>query len=116
MVKTLEAGPWTFDLMVRVQTDSFLMPIEDATSNGLRNCPRMYLWRGCDCRASVLTPPSSPRLRTSCATTPGIVGRAQTPGKLQPGAEADYWELARLHQAMNQVEHIEPTGEERFPA
>ena len=26
-----------------------------------------------------------------------------------------YWELARLRQAMNQVEHIEPTGEEQFP-
>jgi hypothetical protein len=27
-----------------------------------------------------------------------------------------YWELARLRQAMNQVEHMEPTGEEQFPA
>jgi len=26
-----------------------------------------------------------------------------------------YWELARLRQAMNQVQHIEPTGEEQFP-
>lgn len=31
MVKTLAAGPWEFDFMVQVQTDSFLMPIEDAT-------------------------------------------------------------------------------------
>jgi hypothetical protein len=27
-----------------------------------------------------------------------------------------YWELARLRQAMNQVEHREPTGDEQFPA
>ena len=27
-----------------------------------------------------------------------------------------YWELARLRQAMNQVDHLEPTGEEQFPA
>jgi len=27
-----------------------------------------------------------------------------------------YWELARLRQAMNQVEHVEPTGAEQFPA
>jgi hypothetical protein len=27
-----------------------------------------------------------------------------------------YGELARLRQAMNQVEHVEPTGAEQFPA
>ncbi|HEY5400526.1 MAG TPA: hypothetical protein VIL16_34580 [Trebonia sp.] len=48
MIKTLEAGPWTFDFMAQVQTDP--------------------------------------------------------------------WELARLRQAMNQVDHVEPTGEEQFPA
>jgi hypothetical protein len=26
-----------------------------------------------------------------------------------------YAELARLRQAMNQVQHVEPTGEEQFP-
>jgi len=31
MVRTLAAGQWEFDFMVQVQTDSFLMPIEDAT-------------------------------------------------------------------------------------
>jgi hypothetical protein len=25
-----------------------------------------------------------------------------------------YWELARLRQGMNQVEHVEPTGDETF--
>ena len=31
MVGTVTAAPWTFDFMVQVQTDSHLMPIEDAT-------------------------------------------------------------------------------------
>ena len=26
-----------------------------------------------------------------------------------------YYELAKLRQHMNQVEHVEPTGAERFP-
>jgi hypothetical protein len=27
-----------------------------------------------------------------------------------------YWELGGLRQAMNQVEHVEPAGAERFPS
>src|SRR5215475_6479795 len=31
MIRTLDAGAWSFDFMVQVQADPFLMPIEDAT-------------------------------------------------------------------------------------
>ena len=34
------------------------------------------------------------------------------PGNSNRARKQMYWELARLRQAMNQVEHIEPTGEE----
>ena len=38
------------------------------------------------------------------------------PGNSNRTRKQMYWDLARLRQAMNQVEHIEPTGEEQFPS
>src|SRR6516162_102844 len=90
MIRTLATGSWTFDFMVQVQTDPHLMPIEDAT------------------------------VKWPEGLSPYVpVARLRLPAQRFDSDRARrrmYWELARLRQAMNQVEHVEPTGAEQFPA
>jgi hypothetical protein len=102
---------------VQVQSDSFLMPIADAMLKWPEDQSPYLPWRACGCRPSASPPLSSSRSRTSCATTHGTAG--PNTGRWANSNRAQkqmYWELARRRQAMNHVEHIEPTGEEQFPA
>jgi hypothetical protein len=117
MVKTLARGQWEFDFMVQVQTDSFLMPIEDATVK----------WPE---QLSPYLPVARLRLLAEKFTSDEQLGFADVLrynpwhslpehkplGNSNRARRQMYWELARLRQAMNQVQHIEPTGEEQFPA
>jgi hypothetical protein len=117
MIRTLDAGPWTLDFMVQVQTDPFLMPIEDATVK----------WPE---ELSPYVPVARLRLPAQRFDSAGQLAFADVLrynpwhslpehkplGNSNRARKQMYWELARLRQAMNQVEHLEPTGEEQFPA
>src|SRR5690349_2459592 len=117
MVRTLAAGPWTFDFMVQAQTDPHLMPIEDATVK----------WPE---RLSPYVPVARLRLPPQRFDSDRQLAFADVlrynpwhcPAEHKPLGNSNrarrqmYWELARLRQAMNQVEHKEPTGDEQFPA
>jgi hypothetical protein len=116
MIKTLEAGPWTFDFMVQAQTDPFLMPIEDATVHWPEDL-------------SPYVPVARLRLPAQRFDSAGQLAFADVLrynpwhslpehkplGNSNRARKQMYWELARLRQAMNQVDHVEPTGEEQFP-
>jgi hypothetical protein len=103
--------------MVQVQADPFLMPIEDATVKWpedvspyvpvarLRLLPQRFDSDEQLAFADVLR--YNPWHSLPEHKPLGNSNRAR---------KQMYWELARLRQAMNQVEHIEPTGEEQFPA
>ena len=117
MIRTLVAGERTFDFMVQVQTDPFRMPIENASVK----------WPE---RLSPYIPVARLRLPAQRFDSDQQLAFADVLrfnpwhslaehkplGNSNRARRQMYWELARLRQAMNQVEHVEPTGAERFPA
>ena len=117
MVRTLAVGSWTFDFMVQVQTDPYLMPIEDATVK----------WPE---RLSPYVPVARLRLPAQRFDSDQQLAFADVLrynpwhslaehkplGNSNRARRQMYAELAWLRQAMNQVAHVEPTGDERFPA
>jgi hypothetical protein len=117
MVRTLAAGEWSFDFMVQVQTDAFRMPIENAAVK----------WPE---RLSPYLPVARLRLPAQRFDSDRQLAFADVLrynpwhslaehkplGNSNRARRRMYAELARLRQAMNQVEHVEPTGAEQFPA
>lgn len=116
MVATLARQDVEFDMRVQVQTDPFLMPIE----NG-----------------AVMWPPSlSPRVPVAVLRIPRqtfdspeqiafanvlaynpwhSLPEHRPLGNLNRARRRMYWELSQLRMKMNGVPHYEPTGDEVFP-
>jgi hypothetical protein len=116
MVRTLAAGDWVMDLMVQVQTDPFLMPIEDATVKWPEQLsPYVPVAR--------LTLPrqrfdSDEQLAFADVLryNPWHSRTEHRPlGNSNRARRRMYAELAELRQRMNGVAHVEPTGDESFP-
>jgi len=117
MIGTLAAGEWSFDFMVQVQTDPYRMPIENASVK----------WPE---RLSPYIPVARLRLPAQRFDSDQQLAFADVLrynpwhslaehkplGNSNRARRRMYWELARLRQGMNQVEHVEPTGAEQFPA
>ncbi len=115
MNRTLRRGAWSFDFMVQVQTDAHRMPIEDATVKWpeelspyipvarLRLPPQRF-----DSDAQLAF---ADRLRYNPWHS---LPEHKPLGNSNRARRQMYGELARLRQAMNQVEHVEPTGDELF--
>jgi hypothetical protein len=115
MVRTLDQGEWSFDFMVQVQTDSHRMPIEDATVK----------WPE---RLSPYVPVAKLRLPAQRFDSDAQLAFAdilrynpwhsiaehKPLGNSNRARRQMYWELAKLRQTMNQVQHAEPTGKETF--
>ena len=113
---TLAAGEWAFDLMVQVQTDPHRMPVEDATVK----------WPE---RLSPYVPVARLRLPAQRFDSDAQLAFADALrfnpwhslpehrplGSSNRARLTMYYELAKQRQAMNQVQHVEPTGDERFP-
>jgi hypothetical protein len=115
MVRTLGEQEWTFDFMVQVQTDAHRMPIEDATVKWPeRRSPYVPVAR--------LTLPaqrfdSDPQLAFADVLryNPWHSLPEHRPlGNSNRARRQMYWELAKLRQSMNAVQHAEPTGQETF--
>jgi hypothetical protein len=115
MTRTLDRGAWTFDFMVQVQTDPHRMPIEDATVK----------WPE---RLSPYVPVAQVRLPAQRFDSDAQLAFADVLrynpwhslpehrplGNSNRARRRMYWELARLRQSMNDVQHVEPTGDEVF--
>lgn len=116
MVRTLRAGAWTFDFMVQRQTDSHRMPIEDATVKWPEELsPYVTVAR---LRLPAQTFDSDEQLAFADVLryNPWHSLPEHRPlGSSNRARYTMYWELAQLRQQMNQVQHVEPTGDERFP-
>ena len=117
MVRTLSEGDWSMDFMVQVQTDPHLMPVEDATVKWPEKLsPYVPVAR--------LTLPrqrfdSDEQLAFADVLryNPWHSLPAHRPlGNSNRARRRMYAELAALRQQMNHVDHIEPTGDEHFPA
>lgn len=116
MVATLAERDVEFDVLLQVQTDPFLMPIED----------NAVLW---PTRLSPPVPVALLRIPSQAFDSPEQLAFARVLsynpwhciaehrplGNQNRARKRVYSELSRLRQAMNDVEHYEPTGDEVFP-
>jgi hypothetical protein len=115
MVATLARQDVEFDMCIQVQTDPFLMPIENAAIRWPTNLsPRVP--------AAVLRIPQqrfdSPEqlaFAHKLSYNPfHSIAEHRPLGNVSRARQRLYWELSRLRQQMNNVEHYEPTGDETF--
>ena len=116
MVKTLAEQDVEFDLMLQVQTNSFRMPIENASVR----------WPE---RLSPFVPAARLRIPRQKFNSPEQLGFASSLsfspwhclpehrplGNQSRARRRLYWELSQFRQRMNNTPHVEPTGEEVFP-
>ena len=116
MVATLTAGPRTFDFMVQVQTDSHLMPIEDATVKWPESLSPYTAVAQLHLPAQRFTSDEQLAFAGALRYNPWHSLADHKPlGNSNRARKTMYYELAKLRQAMNEVRHVEPTGDERFP-
>lgn len=115
MVASLTSGDVEFDVRVQMQTDAFLMPIENAG----------VLWpEKLSPRVSVATlrlprqtfdyPAQLEFARVLSYNPWHSIAEHRPLGNQGRARRRMYAELAQLRQSMNGVTHYEPTGNERF--
>src|ERR1043166_2464849 len=116
MVATLARQDVEFDIYVQVQTDPFLMPIENAA----------VMW---PTSVSPYIPVAVLRIPRQTFDSPQQMAFARVLtynpwhciaehrplGNVSRARKRMYWELAQLPMQMNNVQHYEPTGDEVFP-
>ena len=116
MVATLAKQDVEFDILLQVQTDPFLMPVENsAVMWPTRLSPRVP--------AAVLRIPKqtfdSPEqlafVRVLTYNPWHCIGEHRPLGNVSRARKRLYQELSNLRQSMNAVQHHEPTGSEQFP-
>jgi len=116
MVATLAKQDVEFDIKVQVQTDPFLMPIENSS----------VMW---PTKLSPRVPAALLRIPKQSFDSPEQLAFAKVVsynpwhclpdhrplGNLSRARRRMYYELSKLRQSMNGVHHYEPTGGEVFP-
>jgi hypothetical protein len=116
MVATLAEQDVEFDILVQLQTDPFRMPIENnAVLWPTKLSPRVPV--------AVLRIPkqrfdSPEQLEFAKVLTFNpwhCIAEHRPLGNQSRARKRMYYELSRLRQQMNEVEHYEPTGDEKFP-
>ncbi len=116
MAMALAAGSRTFDFMVQVQTDSHLMPIEDATVKWPERLSPYIPVARLHLPAQRFTSDEQLAFADVLRYNPWHSLPDHKPlGNSNRARKTMYDELATLRQAMNDVRHVEPTGDERFP-
>ncbi len=115
MVATLATQDVEFDIRIQLQTDPFLMPVENAA----------VMWPA---RLSPRVPAATLRIPKQTFDSPEQLAFARVLsfnpwhsipehrplGNVSRARKRMYGELSRLRQQMNAVEHYEPTGDEAF--
>ena len=115
MVRTLRDGEWTFDFMVQVQTDPFRMPIEDATVKWPEHLSPYVPVARLRLPAQRFDSDAQLAFADVLRYNPWHSLPEHKPlGNSNRARRQMYWELAELRQSMNQVQHVEPTGNESF--
>jgi hypothetical protein len=115
IVRTLRAGAWTFDFMVQVQTDPHAMPIENATVKWPESLSPYVTVARLRLPAQEFASDAQMGYADVLRYNPWHSLPAHKPlGSSNRARRTMYYELAKLRQHMNQVEHVEPTGDETF--
>jgi hypothetical protein len=117
MVNTLAKQDWTFDFMVQRQTDAFRMPLEDATVKWPESLSPYVPVAELTIPAQQFDYDDQLAFADNLSYNPWHSLEEHRPlGNQNRARRQMYWELSRLRQAMNQAPHVEPTGDEVFPA
>jgi hypothetical protein len=117
MVRTLANGSWDMDFMVQVQTDPHRMPIEDATVKWPERLSPYITVARLRLPAQRFDSDAQLAFADVLRYNPWHSRAEHQPlGNSNRARRRMYWELARLRQSMNGVVHVEPTGDEVFPA
>jgi len=117
VIRTLDAGEWTFDFMVQVQTDPFRMPVENASVKWPESMSPYIPVARLRLPAQRFDSDEQLAFADVLRYNPWHSLAEHKPlGNSNRARRQMYWELAQLRQAMNQVKHVEPTGQEQFPA
>jgi hypothetical protein len=115
MVRTLAGADWSFDFMVQVQTDPHRMPIEDATVKWPERLSPYVPVARLRLPAQRFDSDAQLAFADVLRYNPWHSLPAHRPlGNSNRARRRMYAELATLRQAMNRVEHVEPTGAETF--
>jgi hypothetical protein len=114
--RTLSDGAWTFDFMVQAQTDPHRMPIEDATVKWPERLSPYVPVATLRIPAQTFDSDEQMAFADALRFNPWHSLPEHRPlGNSNRARLTMYYELAKLRQRMNSVEHVEPTGEETFP-
>lgn len=115
MVAALDRGDWVFDFMVQLQTDSFRMPIEDATVKWPERLSPYVTVAKLRLPAQRFDYDAQMAFADNLSYNPWHSLPEHRPlGNQNRARRTMYWELSRLRQAMNAAAHVEPTGDEVF--
>ena len=115
MVRTLRQSDWSMDFMVQVQTDAHLMPIEDATVKWPEDLSPYIPVAHLRLLRQRFTSDAQLRFADVLRYNPWHSLPEHRPlGNSNRARRRMYLELAKLRQSMNDVQHVEPTGQETF--
>lgn len=116
MARTLSDAHWSFDFMVQPQTDAQRMPIEDATVKWPERLSPYVSVAELRIPAQRFDSDAQLAFADNLRYNPWHSLPEHRPLGNQNRARREmYRELAKLRQAMNQADHVEPTGDEVFP-
>lgn len=115
MIQALDQGDVDLDFRIQLQTDPFLMPIENA---GVlwpeRLSPRVSVATLHIPRQSFVSPAQTAFARRLSYNPWHCVPEHRPLGNQSRARQRMYWELSRLRHDMNKVPHYEPDGNEVF--
>ena len=116
MIDTLAQKDWSFEFLVQPQTDSFRMPIENATVKWPEHLSPYVPVAELTIASQQFDSDEQLAFADNLSYSPWHALEAHRPlGNQNRARRQMYWELSRLRQAMNDAPHVEPTGDEFFP-
>jgi len=115
MIKTLNQTDVEFDLMVQVQTDPHLMPIEDSSVRWPETLSPFIPVATVHIPKQQFESPALIEFTKRLKMNPWHCLPEHRPlGNLNRARRRLYFELSKFRQQMNQTTHVEPTGDEVF--
>jgi hypothetical protein len=115
MRKTLREKDVAFEMLIQVQTDPHLMPIEDASIRWPEHLSPWIPAARIDIPKQEFDIPAQMAFARNLKINPWHAIPEHRPlGNQSRARKRMYDELARYRQYMNHVEHVEPTGKEVF--
>jgi hypothetical protein len=115
MIKTLNEKDVEFDLMIQLQTDPHLMPIEDSSVRWPEKLSPFIPVATVHIPKQQFESEALIEFTKRLKMNPWHCLEEHRPlGNLNRARRRLYYELSKFRQKMNAVDHIEPTGDEKF--